>query len=168
MSREIGRREFFRSSGASLLTVGAALYPRDGMPAAANPATPESPGDYKVKWYEFTEHKVSATCWSLSVGPDGRCCATLATPFGTFATHFALGSMSSNPATSGRMIEWDSPSSSAYIAAGQLLRQTSSSFAAGLRGSYAFRTIGWDPSAQGGREVCVGVLSASGNSHRGE
>ena len=33
---------------------------------------PESPGDYKVKWYEFTEHKISDTCWSLSVGPDGR------------------------------------------------------------------------------------------------
>jgi hypothetical protein len=72
MSREIGRREFFRNSGAGLLTVGAALYPRDGVAAEAKPATPESAADYKVKWYEFTEHKVSDTCWSLSVGPDGR------------------------------------------------------------------------------------------------
>jgi hypothetical protein len=74
MSRGIGRREFFRSSGAGLLTVGAALYPRDGVSATAagGPASPETSADYKVKWYEFTEHKVSDTCWSLSVGPDGR------------------------------------------------------------------------------------------------
>ena len=61
---------------------------------------------------------------SYSVGSDNRGCATLATPFGTFVTHFALGSMSSSIATAGRMIEWDSPSASAYIAAGQLLRQS--------------------------------------------
>ncbi len=35
---------------------------------------------------------------SYSVGSDNRGCATLATPFGTFVTHFALGSMSSNSA----------------------------------------------------------------------
>ena len=102
-----------------------------------------------------------------SVGPDHRGCATLATPFGTFTTHFALGSIVSNIATAGRLMEWDSPSSSAYIAAGQLLRQTSSSFANGLGGGYAFRTIGWDPSAQGGRMVCVGVFSASGRTLSG-
>jgi len=100
---------------------------------------------------------------SYSVGSDHRGCATLATPFGTFVTHFALGSMSSNIATAGRLIEWDSPSPSAYIAAGQFLLQASSAFAGGLSGSYVFRTIGWDPSPQGGRDVCVGVLSASGN-----
>jgi hypothetical protein len=104
---------------------------------------------------------------AYSVGPDHRGCATLATPFGTFTMHFALASISSGTATAGRMIECDSPSSSAYIAAGQLLRQTSGSFANGLNGSYAFRTIGWDPSAQGGREACVGVLSASGNTLSG-
>jgi hypothetical protein len=104
---------------------------------------------------------------AYSVGPDNRGCATLATPFGTLTTHFALGSISSNIATVGRMIEWDSPSSSAYIAAGQLLRQSSSSFANGLSGSYVFRTVGWDPSVQGGRDVCVGVLSASGNTLSG-
>ena len=65
------------------------------------------------------------------------------------------------------MIEWDSPSASAYIAAGQLLRQTSSAFAGGLSGSYVFRTVGWDPSPLGGRDACVGVLSASGNTFSG-
>ncbi|MGA2986911.1 MAG: putative Ig domain-containing protein [Terriglobia bacterium] len=104
---------------------------------------------------------------SYSVGPDNRGCATLATPFGTLITHFALGSMSSNTATAGRMIEWDSPSAGAYIAAGQILRQTSSAFAGGLSGSYAFRTVGWDPLSLGGRDVCVGALSASGNTFTG-
>ena len=27
---------------------------------------------YKVTWYQFTEHPNSDSCWSLSVGPDGR------------------------------------------------------------------------------------------------
>jgi len=100
---------------------------------------------------------------SYSVGPDNRGCATLVTPFGTLTTHFALGSISSSTATAGRIIEWTSPSSSAFIASGQLLRQTPASFANGLNSNYVFRTIGWDPSALGGRQVCVGVLNASGN-----
>jgi hypothetical protein len=106
---------------------------------------------------------IIASASSYSVGPDNRGCATLATAFGTLTAHFALGTLSSNVATAGRMIEWDSPSSSAYIATGQLLRQDLGSIADVLSGGYAFRTIGWDPSAQGGREVCVGVLSAGGN-----
>jgi len=104
---------------------------------------------------------------SYSVGSDNRACATLATPFGTFVTHLALGSMSSNIATGGRMIEWDSPSASTYIAAGQLLRQSTSAFAGGLSGSYVFHTVGWDPAPQGGRDVCVGALSTSGNTFNG-
>lgn len=27
---------------------------------------------YKTTWYEFTEHPLSDSCWSLSTGPDGR------------------------------------------------------------------------------------------------
>lgn len=73
MTRPIDRREFFRGS-ASLLTAGMALYPRaQGWAAPETPQT--TPGDshpYKVKWYEFTEAPDSDTCWSLSVGPDGR------------------------------------------------------------------------------------------------
>jgi len=98
---------------------------------------------------------------SYHVGSDNRGCATLATPFGTFVTRFALGSISSNIATKGRMIEWDSPNSSAYIAAGQLLKQTTSSFSGGFSGSFIFRTLGWDPSATGGRDACIGVIVAN-------
>ena len=106
---------------------------------------------------------IIASASSYRVGSDYRGCATLATPFGTFVTRLALGSISSSTATRGQMIAWSSPSASAYIATGQLLRQTPSALAAGLSGSYLFRTIGWDTAPLGGRDVCVGVLSASGN-----
>ncbi len=98
---------------------------------------------------------------SYFVGSDNRGCATLATPFGTFVTRFALGSISSGIATKGRIIEWDSPDSSAYVAAGQLLQQTTSSFRGGISGSFVFRTLGWDPSPSGGRNACIGIMVAT-------
>ena len=50
------RREFLATSLAGLgATAGAA-----------------APGDYAVKFYPFTKHPDSDTCWSLSAGPDGR------------------------------------------------------------------------------------------------
>lgn len=106
---------------------------------------------------------IVAAASSYSVGADNRGCATLATPFGTFATRFTLGSISSNVAGGGRMIEWDGPSSSAFVATGQLLRQNSSAFPGGLSGSYVYRTVGWDPAPLGGRDICMGVLTAAGN-----
>ena len=104
---------------------------------------------------------------SYTVGPDNRGCAILATPFGTLVTHFALGTISSGTATAGRIIEWDSPSASAFVAAGQILRQTPSAFANGLSGSYVFHTVGWDTSSLGGRDACVGVISAGDNTFTG-
>lgn len=106
---------------------------------------------------------LSTTGSSYSVGPDNRGCATLATSFGTFVTRFTLGAIASNVATAGRMIEWASPSTSAYVASGQLLRQTASSFAGGLSGSYVTHSLGWDTSSQGGRDACVGAISVSGH-----
>ena len=73
MSKDIGRRDFFRNS-AGLLGAGVALYPRAGEPRApeGSPGVRPEAGPYPVKWYPFTEHPDSDTCWSLSVGPDGR------------------------------------------------------------------------------------------------
>ena len=79
---------------------------------------------------------------SYSVGPDNRGCATLATPFGTFYTRFALGGVSAGVATQGRIIEFDNPGASAYIAAGQILQQTRSAFLLPITGSYAFADVG--------------------------
>ncbi len=97
---------------------------------------------------------------SYSVGPDNRGCATLATPFGTFNTRFALGAVSAGVATQGRIIEFDNPGASAYIATGQVLQQTPAAFLFPLTGSYALRTDGWDPSTSG-RAVCVGIVSGT-------
>jgi hypothetical protein len=97
---------------------------------------------------------------SYSVGPDNRGCATLATPFGTFFTRFALGGVSAGVATQGRIIEFDNPGASAYIAAGQILRQSPSAFITLLTGSYALRTAGWDPSTSG-RVACVGIVTGA-------
>jgi len=97
---------------------------------------------------------------SYSVGPDNRGCATLATPFGTFSTRFALGDISAGVATQGRIIEFDNPGPSAYIAAGQVLQQSSAAFLSPLTGSYALQTAGWDPSTSG-RVACVGVVTGS-------
>jgi hypothetical protein len=97
---------------------------------------------------------------SYSVGPDNRGCATLATPFGTFFTRFALGGVSAGIATQGRIIEFDNPGASAYIAAGQILQQNSSAFIISLTGGYTLRTSGWDP-ATSGRLACVGLVTGS-------
>ncbi len=99
---------------------------------------------------------------SYSVGPDNRGCATLATPFGTFYTRFTLGSVSNGVATAGRIIEFENPGPSAYVAAGPLVQQNPNAFVAGLSGSYDIQTSGWDPTAPG-RYGCVGIISGVSN-----
>jgi hypothetical protein len=94
------------------------------------------------------------------VGPDNRGCATLATPFGTFSTRFALGAVSAGVATEGRIIEFDNPDATAYIAAGGLYQQTSSAFLTPLTGSYGLRLGGWDPSTSGAI-ACVGLVTGT-------
>jgi hypothetical protein len=76
--REIDRRTFMKA-GSGVLAAG--LAPSLGA-EANRPATGASPlaaearalreTAFAVKWYPFTGHPNSDTCWSLSVGPDGR------------------------------------------------------------------------------------------------
>ena len=100
---------------------------------------------------------------AYSVGADNRGCATLAMPFGTFITRFALSVTPPSTATSGQMIEFDSPNPNAYIATGQILPQNPTAFQSLLTGTFVFRMTGWDSSAGGGRDVCVGVVEALNN-----
>jgi hypothetical protein len=60
----VDRRTFMKVSSGVLAT---GLAP--SLTAKTNPPS-ETP--YPVKWYPFTGHPESDTCWSLSVGPDGR------------------------------------------------------------------------------------------------
>src|SRR5262249_26260616 len=62
---EIDRRTFMKL-GSSALAVG--ISP--ALATSAKTAVDSTP--YPVKWYPFTQHPDSDTCWSLSVGPDGR------------------------------------------------------------------------------------------------
>src|SRR5438552_2343399 len=75
---EIDRRTFMKVGGGVL---AAGLAPSLGAEAsqlvtgasslvAEARALSETP--YAVNWYPFTGHPDSDTCWSLSVGPDGR------------------------------------------------------------------------------------------------
>jgi hypothetical protein len=99
---------------------------------------------------------------SYSVGPDNRGCATFATPFGTFYTRFVVGGLSAGVATQGRLIEFENPGSSAYVAAGQIIQQNPVAFLSPLTGSYALSTAGWDTSTSG-RVACVGIVSGAAN-----
>ena len=101
-----------------------------------------------------------ASSSSYSVGPDNRGCATLATPFGVFYTRFALGAVSAGVATQGSVIEFENPGASAYIAAGQIVQQSSSAFLFPLTGSYALQTAGWDSSTSA-RVACVGIITGA-------
>ena len=67
--RDIDRRTFMKLGGTALV---AGVVPAvEAQRKEADPgATSEAP--YPVKWYPFTGHPDSDTCWSLSVGPDGR------------------------------------------------------------------------------------------------
>lgn len=68
---KLKRREFLMSSAgaaAALLALPAAGAASVGGGAAKNPERE----DYQTSWYPFTGHPDADTCWSLSVGPDGR------------------------------------------------------------------------------------------------
>jgi len=62
--QQIDRRTFVKLS-SGVLAAGLA-------PSLAAETSPPGETLYHVKWYPFTGHPDSDTCWSLSVGPDGR------------------------------------------------------------------------------------------------
>jgi hypothetical protein len=65
---EMDRRTFVKL-GSSALAAG--IAPARALTAETRTAAAD-PTPYPVKWYPFTGHPDSDTCWSLSVGPDGR------------------------------------------------------------------------------------------------
>jgi hypothetical protein len=68
---------------------------------------------------------IDPTQSSYSVGSNHLGCATIVTSSGTFTTRLSVGGITSNVATAGRLIEWDSASSVSYLSAvGQILKQT--------------------------------------------
>lgn len=113
-----------------------------------------------------TEAKVAISAGLYSVGPDNRGCATLVTNLGSYTTRFQLGAASSGIATAGHLMEADSPSSTAYIASGQIFAQDTASFSAGLNGGYTHLLVGVDPT-NSDRIACAGVHTSSGGNISG-
>ena len=106
-----------------------------------------------------TNTTITAAGSSYTVGASNRGCATFVTAAGTtFTTRFTLGAFSSGVATQGRINEFDPAGASSFIAAGQILQQTTSAFSAGPAGSFAHLVSGWD-SSNGTRIACAGVLT---------
>ena len=109
---------------------------------------------------------ITASGSSYSVGSDHRGCATIVTPFYTFATRFALEPPLSGVATEGSVEEWES-GSTPYIASGQILKQTVPS--AMSNGTYVYRQTGVFGSTNQYRTGVVGTKTASnGNITAGE
>jgi hypothetical protein len=102
-----------------------------------------------------TQVSINPSGSTYSVGSDDRGCAVIATASGTFSTRIAVGALSSNVATKGRIIEWET-GSTAFVASGQLLKQTISG---SLGGSYVFSIAGEDYSGPVAM-TCVGVMTA--------
>jgi hypothetical protein len=68
----MGRRKFFKNSAGVLAVAAATSAPTRQSLAKDQPAGGEKGPPYQARWYEFSDHPESDTCWSLSVGPDGR------------------------------------------------------------------------------------------------
>src|SRR5438445_11047581 len=62
--QEIDRRTFMK--------IGSTALTANLVPALAAEAKSTGETPYPVKWYPFSRKPDSDTCWSLSVGPDGR------------------------------------------------------------------------------------------------
>ena len=112
-----------------------------------------------------TAATIDTTRSSYSVGPNHLGCATIVTSSGTFSTRLALGAITSSVATAGRMVEWDNPSSSTYLAAtGQILKQVVPSNLPG--GSYAYQYSGVYGTSQY-RTGVVGITTATAGTSGG-
>jgi len=72
VSRITGRREFLKASAGAAMAGLALSRTQAGQAPQERPTKIENNNEYKAKYYEFTEHPKSDSCWSLSVGPDGR------------------------------------------------------------------------------------------------
>ena len=111
------RRDFIkRSSGAAAAWLALPASSADSS-GSVEPARTKPEPLYKTSWYPFAEHKDADTCWSVSVGPDGRIYAAAcaeSVPGGVVQVVryneqkdaldylFSLGEMVDDPGDSGR------------------------------------------------------------------
>jgi hypothetical protein len=130
---------------------------------AANGSGSITAGDWDHNSNSAVHLTIEASGSSYVVGSDNRGCATLAFSDGSTETfRFALGSLSSNVATKGRIIEFDDTVGTGSRGSGLLLQQTTADFAlSALAANYAFGMDGLD-SSQGHYNVGGSLTNGSG------
>jgi hypothetical protein len=97
---------------------------------------------------------------SYSVSADNRGCMTLKAGSNTTVVHFALGGITANVATKGRLIQFDDAVGTGLRATGVLRKQDSTAISTNLNGSYAFNFVGSNDA--GGRYSIGGATTVSG------
>jgi len=71
VAKSMGRRAFLKSSAGCAAGIGWIATASEAKCPPA-PRVARDMNDYHVKYYPFVDYPESDTCWSLSVGPDGR------------------------------------------------------------------------------------------------
>ena len=114
---ELKRREFLKSGAGTAAAWLVLPVVAGAAQVSANTHKPAREAAYKTSWYPFTGHPDADTCWSVSVGPDGRIYAAAcaeSVPGGVvklvrYNEHtdgldylFSLGEMVNDPGDSGR------------------------------------------------------------------
>ncbi len=66
------RRDFIKRSAGVAATWLALPALSGAAPARTKASRDARDGAYRTSWYPFTGHPDADTCWSVSVGPDGR------------------------------------------------------------------------------------------------
>ena len=69
---ELKRREFLKGGAGAAAAWLALPALSEAAPAGETPQPATREGAYPTSWYPFTGHADADTCWSVSVGPDGR------------------------------------------------------------------------------------------------
>jgi hypothetical protein len=72
LAMELKRREFLKSGAGAAAAWLALPVVAGAAQASENFPKPSREAAYKTSWYPFTGHPDAATCWSVSVGPEGR------------------------------------------------------------------------------------------------
>ena len=117
-------------------------------------------GEIDVNGAAYSHANLDTTATTYSVGADNRGCMTLKTGSSTTVVHFALGSVTANVATKGRLIQFDDSLGTGTRGTGLLLKQDTAAIATNLSGNYAFNLVGANTTA--GRYAAAGAVTVSG------
>ena len=107
-----------------------------------------------------SQANLDTTATTYSVGADNRGCMTLKTASSTTVVHFALGKLTANLATKGRLIQFDDAVGSGTRGTGLLLKQDTAAIGTNLNGNYAFSLQGANSLAT--RYAAAGAVTVSG------